>query len=118
MSYVILACIGLMCILKYGSILNIPRNFLTKRSAVLLDLFSCSLCLGFWCGVVIGLAALLHPPFAPLVPPLFYYLLPFISAASCWFFDSLLRVIQTIEIVLDLYRDAHISIPTPRDSSD
>jgi hypothetical protein len=46
--------IGLCFILKYGSILNWPRNFLTK-SKFFADLFDCGLCLGFWVGVFFGL---------------------------------------------------------------
>ena len=54
MLYVLMACIGLMCILKYGSILSWPRDVLTSRIEFFEDLFGCSLCLGFWCGVAVG----------------------------------------------------------------
>lgn len=46
--------IGLVLILKYGSILDKPRNFLTKWK-FFKQLFDCGLCLGFWCGVFFGL---------------------------------------------------------------
>ncbi len=108
MFYVLLACIGLMCILKYGSILSWPRNFLTSRSEFLEDLFGCSLCLGFWCGAIIS-TLMYFIEWNPL-----YCLLPFVSAATCWFFDSVLMVIQTIEINLDLYRRANLPVPKPR----
>jgi hypothetical protein len=46
--------IGLCFILKYGAILNWPRNFLTRWKFFEL-LFDCGLCLGFWCGVFFGM---------------------------------------------------------------
>lgn len=49
-----IACIGLCFILKYGSILAFIRNKLIKIS-YFNELFSCSLCLGFWSGAIIGL---------------------------------------------------------------
>lgn len=48
------ACVGLCYILKYGSILNKVRTFLT-RSSLIKELFACSLCLGFWSGAIVGL---------------------------------------------------------------
>jgi hypothetical protein len=45
--------IGLCFILKYGAILNLPRNFLMRFKFFEL-LFDCCLCLGFWCGVFFG----------------------------------------------------------------
>lgn len=45
--------IGLCFILKYGSILNWPRNFLTKAE-FFKQLFDCCLCLGFWAGLFFG----------------------------------------------------------------
>lgn len=112
MLYVLMACIGLMCILKYGSILSWPRDVLTSRIEFFEDLFGCSLCLGFWCGVAVG-SAMFFLDWNP-----YYYLLPLVSAACCWFFDSLLMVIQTIEINLDLYRRANLPIPKPKNERD
>lgn len=50
----ILAGLGLLFILKYGQILNTPRNFLTQWRFFGV-LFNCAMCLGFWSGVFIGL---------------------------------------------------------------
>ena len=94
MLYYIIACLGLTCILKYGTILNRVRIFLCKSRA-LKDLFDCSLCLGFWSGVIIGVHGYMYTS-----EPVFH-LLPFISAGMCWLFDSIIRVIQTIELYLD-----------------
>lgn len=93
----ILACFGLLCILKYGSILNTPRNFLCKLHPNIKELFNCSLCLGFWVGLFIGLVEyyILHLDSSNI----FY--LPLVSAGICWFLDSLLQMIQTVELFLD-----------------
>jgi len=92
--YTMLACIGLMFILKYGTILDRPRKLL-MNFRLLNDLFTCSLCLGFWVGVIVGSF-------------LYYFsfdynliLLPFASAACCWIVDNINNVIQSIEIKLD-----------------
>ena len=92
----LISTVGLMWILKHGSILNAPRNFLTKRSAVLHELFNCSLCLGFWCGIFIGLLM-----FYFREPNILYLLFPLCSSALCWFFDSLLDLIQLAACFLD-----------------
>ena len=90
----LLACIGLMWLLRYGSIFNWPRNFLSARSELFDDLFKCSLCLGFWCGV----AGAISQYFIEWETE--YFFLPFISSAACWFGDSVLRVLQTLETYL------------------
>jgi hypothetical protein len=83
----IISCIGLHWILKYGTILNIPRRFICKVK-IIADLFKCSLCLGFWVGVL-----------GTWVSGNVY--LPFASAGACWFVDNVNNTIQSIEIKLD-----------------
>ena len=82
------ACVGLHWILKYGTILNPVRNIITKVKLIK-ELFKCSLCLGFWCGLAVGL----------------YYsdpvLLALASSGTCWFADNISNVLQSIEIKLD-----------------
>ena len=85
-----LACVGLVWIIKDSYILNLPRNYLKSKSKHLQEFLSCSLCLGFWVGLLLTL--------------LEYYLLnnklyiiyfyPLACAAFCWFIDSLLDLIQ------------------------
>lgn len=77
-----------MWILKYGSILNKPRNFICNKIKIFKELFNCSLCLGFWCGFLIGFI------FYKIENEEYYMLFPFASSALCWFFDSLLDLIQ------------------------
>ena len=84
----ILSCVGLHWILKYGSILNTPRSLIC-RIKLFDELFKCSLCLGFWTGVVVYFVEQQ------------YVLLPFVSAAACWFMDNLNNTIQRAEIKLE-----------------
>lgn len=85
----ILACVGLHWILKYGSILNIPRNIITKVR--LFDvLFKCSLCLGFWCGVAISFVSDIH-----------LLLLACASSAVCWFADNINDLVQRLDLKVE-----------------
>jgi len=82
--YYLLASLGLMYILKYGSILDYPRCWITSRSDFFRELFCCSLCLGFWTGVII----------AGLITYLFGFdkfliIFPLASSAFCWTIDIL-----------------------------
>jgi len=73
--------IGLCFILKYGSILNWPRNFLIKN-VFFKDLFDCALCLGFWCGIFFGL----------FWGEMFFWC--FYSAAVCFLADLKMKVMK------------------------
>ena len=92
----LISCVGLMWILKHGSILNVPRNFLTERSKILTELFKCSLCLGFWSGLIISLFSYFF-----VFKSFNLIFLPFASSALCWFFDSLLDLIQIASCYLE-----------------
>ena len=85
----ILACVGLTFILKYGSILNIPRNLLCKLHASIKELFNCSLCLGFWSGWIVWFISQEE------------ILLPLISACVCWFADAIIGILQYYEIKVE-----------------
>lgn len=84
----LLACVGLTFILKYGTILNWPRKLLCKNS-LFRELFKCSLCLGFWSGVAIYAYTQSN------------MLLPLASAAVCWAADSIVAILQWVEIKLE-----------------
>jgi len=90
--YLLCSCVGLMFILKYGTILNKPRTQLQKIN-ILKELFSCSLCLGFWSGVVIAYSA------QGLIPGLIF--LPLASAAICWVVDLIVDLLSIIANLLD-----------------
>lgn len=85
-----LACIGLVWILKDSYIFYAPREYLKSKSKYLERLLSCSMCLGFWVGVF--LSSLIYLESLCLNLNLLYY--PFAVSAFCWFFDSLLDLIQ------------------------
>jgi len=84
----LLACLGLMWILKYGTILDTPRNIIKSKSKFLTELLNCSLCLGFWCGVLITLPLCLYSF------TIQYLLLPLASSAVCWSLDSVVELIH------------------------
>lgn len=84
--YYLLASLGLCYILKYGTILNPIRNFLTAISSFLKELFSCSLCLGFWSGAIISPLVFKDYSFSIAI------IFPLASAAFCW----------TIDLIMDL----------------
>tara|TARA_A100001011_G_C13716494_1_gene597724 strand:+ start:211 stop:507 length:297 start_codon:yes stop_codon:yes gene_type:complete len=85
----ILASIGLMWIIKYGSILNLPREYIKSFSLTAKRLLKCSMCLGFWCGIFF---TFISYKINGLSYELIY--IPFISSGACWFFDSTLDLIQ------------------------
>ena len=80
---------GLTFILKYATILKTPRQYVTQRP-LLKELFKCSLCLGFWSGVIVFVVGGTH-----------YHLLPLASAGVCWTSDNLNNVLQSVEIIID-----------------
>lgn len=63
MLLLLMAAIGLLLIIKYGFIFNAPREYIKNKAfsinnnlgVYIEKLFSCSQCLGFWCGFVIFL---------------------------------------------------------------
>jgi len=89
--YYFLSSLGFCFILKYATILNGLRNQITKRSNFFKELFSCSMCLGFWCGFI-------------LIPILWEWenfgeislLYPFASSAFCWSMDLFLDALVAI----------------------
>jgi len=89
MTIELLAALGLMWILKYGSILNGPRTLLVSQSIFFKNLFNCSLCLGFWSGLVVGLVSYYY-----IEENFLYFYFPLASAALCWLSDSILDLIQ------------------------
>jgi hypothetical protein len=85
----LLACIGLTLILKYGTILKRPRDYIKGIHPLLKDLFNCSLCLGFWSGVIVYC----------IVKS--YILLPLASAGVCWAADAFIGILQFLEIKVE-----------------
>jgi len=85
----LLSCVGLMWILKDGSILRPLRSLLSSLSPIFKDLFNCSLCLGFWSGLIVGLVSYYY-----IEDNYLYFYFPLASAALCWLSDSILDLIQ------------------------
>jgi len=87
----IASCVGLTFILKYGKPTRQIRNFINKYIE---GLFECSLCLGFWAGVIHSLILL------PIFPGIWIIMLPCASAGASWLIDSLILSLEMIEIYL------------------
>ena len=85
----LLAIVGLHWIIKYGSILNKPRDIICKLSLIK-SLIKCSLCLGFWCGMIVGTITQQN-----------ILLYSFAGAAVCWLADNINIVLQRVDIMLD-----------------
>lgn len=88
---------GLTFILRYGSILSWIRNFLTKAK-FFKELFSCSLCLGFWSGVFHSIVLYF------LNWDILYIFLPTVSSLVSYAADSTIRLIQSCDLTLDKVR--------------
>lgn len=85
----LLASLSVVWILKDSYIFSYPRKIITSLSIHLEKLFGCSLCLGFWVGLLVGC---INYYFDKNIQFLIYY--PFASSGFCWFFDSLIDLIQ------------------------
>lgn len=88
----LLACLGIVWILKDSKIFSVPREYLKSKANWLKSLLSCSMCLGFWVGVALAF----FDYYATLNFSPNYILYPFGISAFCWFFDSLLDLIQEV----------------------
>ena len=94
MLFFLTGCLGICWVLMYAQLflIKIPRTYLVDKFSFFNDLFKCSKCLGFWCGLIMSCFL-----FFIKDPTLSYaelMLLPLVSSAFCWFFDSLLDLIQ------------------------
>jgi len=87
----LLACTGCTAILVNGTIFNRPREWLMQRSQLLKEFLSCSLCVGCWVGFLAGY--LQHG-----LTLKYIMLYGFASAACSWLYDSLVGMIQAIEV--------------------
>ena len=86
-----LAALGIVWILKDSYIFKQPREYLKSKAEWLRELLSCSQCLGFWVGMLLSYIEYKTHGISYMVA-----LMPFASSAFCWFFDSLLDMIQEI----------------------
>lgn len=92
MLYYLVAALGMVYVLKYGTILESVRRVLGAKIPMLIELFHCSLCLGFWAGVAISPAVAVDPDVSSLYTSnglIHAVLFPFASAAWCWTVDEL-----------------------------
>ena len=86
MWFELISALGLTYILKYGSILNKFRTFLSKDD-FFNELFQCSLRLGFWSG------AFLSPLIFLKYGVVYAILFPTAAAAFSWTIDTIHDII-------------------------
>lgn len=94
MLFFLTGCLGICWALMYAQLflINIPRTYLVNKFSFFNDLFKCSKCLGFWSGIIMALFLFFIKD--PTLSDNELMVLPFVSAAFCWFFDSLLDLVQ------------------------
>ncbi len=98
-----IGCLGIVWIIKDSYILMAPRNYLKSKSILLKELLSCSLCLGFWFGLLFG--SINYKSDTDIINLL---CTPFAVSAFCWFIDSLLDLIQEATVLLKNKRENNI----------
>lgn len=79
----------------YGSIFEKLRVCLSK-SKTLNKLFKCSLCLGFWSGVLVSIVEYTKTESIYNI-----YYIPFASSCACWLFDSIIDALQELSYYLN-----------------
>ena len=85
----LIACCGITATLMYGSILDIIRTWVVKLT-FFEKLLKCSLCTGFWVGVLVG--SYIYP-----VESKEFWFFAFASSAICWLYDSVVGMVQAID---------------------
>lgn len=93
---ILFSCAGLTLILKYGKPTKFIRDFFTSKNSSFEYLFKCSLCLGFWSGILHSIIYFLFY----LELSFIVLLLPAASAVFSLFMDSAIQCIQMIELYL------------------
>jgi hypothetical protein len=104
----LLSASGFALVMEYGMPVKPIREYLIKDSPLIEKLFKCSLCLGWWSGLIHAIT-LIHLNIAMSILNseinwmLFVasFCLPFASAAFNWAVDSAILCMQSIEIYLD-----------------
>ena len=88
---------GLVWIIKFGSIFKKPRDLISLAIPPLEELFKCSLCLGFWIGLFVGFVNFKYN----LINIIELLMFPFASSAFCWFVDSVLDLAQMASLKIE-----------------
>ena len=83
---------GITAIIVYGSIFNIPRDWLKSKSCILKEFLGCSLCVGFWSGFVLS-----YSVNSTIIQ---HVILGFATSATSWLYDSVVGVNQAREVFL------------------
>lgn len=97
MMYYWLCAIGFCFGLKYSTLLEGFRKYTILKFPVLLKLYNCGMCMGFWLGVAMI-------PFLYLEDNYGYksFLLPFSTSAACWVADGLVNLLHAANRIADM----------------
>ena len=91
----ITACFGMSFIIINGNIFNSPREWLSKRSKLLNDLFSCIVCTSTWVGFITSiLLGSLSSRYFISNPILNIFYDGMIAATGCYIIDSIIDRIK------------------------
>lgn len=86
----IVAATGATAIIVYGSLFNVPRDWLKNKHRILREFLSCSMCVGFWVGLCVS--------YVLNVDSMQHILLGFASSAASWLYDGAVGACQAIEV--------------------
>lgn len=91
MYYVFIACIGLTLIITQSKIFAPIRNFIESKNEKLGELINCSMCTGFWVGLLMGA---------------FYSYDIFVISFGSSLFSWLVSIVGNLLITLSYYIDS------------
>lgn len=95
MILILFACLGLTITINHGIILDkIGIRPLWERINFFKELFKCSMCTGFWVGLLFAFVVIIYMllfAINPVLSMVFFYLitLPFASSGFCWLLERL-----------------------------
>lgn len=92
---IVTAC-GLTAIVVYGSIFDRPRNWLKSKLNILNEFLSCTLCVGFWSGLVTSLCLNSLDKNHEV-----HAVIALASAAASWLYDSVVGAFQAVEVNME-----------------
>ena len=86
----IMAATGGAMIIIYGSIFKRPRDWIKSKHVILKDFLTCSMCIGFWTGVITSY--ILNDTLT------LYIMIGLTSSATSWLYDSVIGCAQSMDV--------------------
>lgn len=98
-SELIIPSLGLLFILKYGYILQKPRNFLKDSCNLLNEFLTCCMCMGFWVGLLISLFYTILTSSTITIVSIFNSVLFGFMISFIGFFSDV--ILETLDAIID-----------------